>query len=69
MPTYEYTCKNCQYRFEEMQNITAKPLTTCPQCQQEQLQRGPGGGIGLSFQGSGFYITDYVEKPKPKKLD
>ncbi len=39
MPTYEYesespkkSCKHCRERFEVMQSISDKPLTTCPQC-------------------------------------
>lgn len=59
MPTYEYQCKNCDHLFEEFQSITAKPLKKCPACKKMQLQRLIGGGAGLIFKGSGFYITDY----------
>lgn len=66
MPTYSYHCKKCSHALDVMQKITAEPLTLCPECGQEALARGPGGGIGLQFQGSGFYITDYKD-PKPKQ--
>ena len=59
MPTYEYQCKNCDHLFEEFQSITAKPLKKCPECKKMKLQRLIGGGAGLIFKGSGFYITDY----------
>ena len=59
MPTYEYECKNCEHRFDEFQPITAKPLKKCPECGRLKLQRLIGGGAGLLFKGSGFYITDY----------
>jgi putative FmdB family regulatory protein len=59
MPTYDYQCLECRHRFEESQKITADPLTICPQCHKEALRRGPGGGSGLLFKGSGFYINDY----------
>lgn len=62
MPTYEYHCMSCQKNCEILQKITEEPLKTCPHCQENQLRRGPGGGIGLSFSGSGFYITDYGKK-------
>ncbi len=65
MPTYEYQCASCKHQLEAIQKITADPLKVCPQCGQETLQRGPGGGIGLQFKGSGFYITDYAKKPAP----
>ena len=59
MPTYEYQCQNCEHQFEEFQSITAKPLKKCPECKKMKLQRLIGGGAGLIFKGSGFYITDY----------
>ncbi len=60
MPTYAYHCKKCGHALDVMQKITESALKTCPECGQEALQRGPGGGIGLQFQGTGFYITDYA---------
>lgn len=65
MPTYGYRCLNCNHEFEVMQKITEESLKTCPKCDQDKLQRGPGGGIGLSFKGTGFYITDYGSGKKP----
>ena len=60
MPTYEYECTKCSHRFEEYQSITAEPLTACPAegCR-GKVKRLIGGGGGLLFKGSGFYITDY----------
>jgi putative FmdB family regulatory protein len=60
MPTYEYHCKACGHKLEAFQKITDHPLTTCGQCGKDALQRGPGGGIGLSFVGTGWYKTDYA---------
>ncbi len=68
MPTYEYECKECQYRFEEFQKITDKPLSTCPKCK-GQLRRLISGGIGLIFKGSGFYVTDYKKSNLPAKSE
>src|SRR5262245_31556853 len=31
MPTYEYVCEKCGHQFEQVQPISAKALTTCPQ--------------------------------------
>jgi len=66
MPTYEYACAKCGHQFEKNQPISEKPLTICPQdmCGQKRwgkgrVIRGIGGGSGLIFKGSGFYITDY----------
>ena len=60
MPTYDYACKKCGFRFEEFQSIAAAPIEVCPQCQEEAVERILSGGAGLIFKGSGFYITDYA---------
>lgn len=66
MPTYEYMCSKCGHQFEALQSITAPTLTQCPKelCGQKKwgkgrVKRGIGGGAGLLFKGTGFYITDY----------
>jgi putative FmdB family regulatory protein len=66
MPTYEYVCKKCGHRFEQIQSITEKPLKTCPKtaCPRKtwgkgRVLRAISAGGGLLFKGSGFYITDY----------
>ena len=62
MPTYEYLCDDCHFRFEEFQSITADPLKNCPNCG-GSVQKLISSGNGFIFKGSGFYITDY-KKPK-----
>jgi putative FmdB family regulatory protein len=66
MPTYEYVCEKCDHQFEKFQPIADKALAVCPKenCGQRKWGRGKvrrliGGGAGLLFKGSGFYITDY----------
>ena len=59
MPTYAYRCKSCSHEFEELQRITDDPLKICPSCHKPTLVRIIGGGAGLVFKGSGFYLTDY----------
>jgi putative FmdB family regulatory protein len=67
MPTYEYVCPKCGHAFEAFQSMNAAPLTQCPQCKKKGLKRLIGGGAGLIFKGTGFYITDYKNKPVPAK--
>lgn len=66
MPTYEYVCSKCEQEFEKTQSMSEKALTKCPLTVGRQkkkcggrVQRKIGGGAGLIFKGSGFYITDY----------
>ena len=64
MPTYEYICKSCNYELEELQSMSEAPLITCPSCGKDTLARVMGGGGGLIFKGSGFYLTDYKDTKK-----
>ena len=66
MPTYEYECKKCGWKFEVFQNMTDKKLTKCPKCHAQKAKRLIGSGAGIIFKGSGFYATDY-KKSKPSK--
>ena len=67
MPTYEYECRNCGHRFDEFQNMSDDPLEDCPSCAEPALKRLIGGGIGVIFKGSGFYVTDSKSSGSAKK--
>lgn len=51
MPTYEYECTKCGYKFDKFQNITDKPLSICPKCH-KKLRRLIGAGAGIIFKKS-----------------
>lgn len=59
MPTYDYKCDACEHKWEEFQSIKAAPTKKCPSCGKSKAKRLIGGGAGLIFKGSGFYLTDY----------
>ena len=66
MPTYEYECGSCHFRFERKQRFDAKPVAVCPKC------RGKAKRVFHSnpviFKGSGFYTTDSRKGvPEPGK--
>ncbi|MGQ0666485.1 MAG: FmdB family zinc ribbon protein [Nitrospiraceae bacterium] len=63
MPTYEYLCQDCSYRFELKQSINDDPVATCAQCGKSvsRIISAPA----IMFKGSGWYVTDYSEKMKP----
>jgi putative FmdB family regulatory protein len=48
--------------MEVFQAMKDAPLALCPACKRRTLKRQVGGGAGLIFKGSGFYITDYKKK-------
>jgi len=60
MPNYEYLCKKCGHRFEQIRKFSDKHRKKCPEC----------GGVlelvisapAVQFKGSGWYVTDYPKK-------
>jgi putative FmdB family regulatory protein len=60
MPLYEYLCKKCGHRFEEIKKFSDKQPTKCPKCGGviEQVISAPA----VQFKGSGWYVTDYAKK-------
>ena len=61
MPTYDYICTDCNYKFEHFQSMNDEPIRICPNCGQT-VRRLISGGTGLIFKGSGYYLTDYKRK-------
>lgn len=61
MPTYVYRRPDGT-TFEVTQRISEDALTVDPETG-EPVERVIGGGAGLIFKGTGFYVTDYVRKP------
>ncbi len=57
MPTYEYLCERCGFRFERFQRITEDPISQCPRCQ--GAVHRVFYPVSIMFKGRGFYSTDY----------
>ena len=66
MPTYEYVCETCGKEFELFQSMKDEALKSCTCGKEGKVQRKIGGGAGLIFKGTGFYITDYKKKSGSK---
>ncbi len=62
MPTYEYQCQTCGYRFEKFQSFSEEPLKECPQC--GEAIKKVISPVGIVFKGSGWYINDSKKKGK-----
>jgi putative FmdB family regulatory protein len=57
LPTYEYECPDCSFRFELRRSFTENSPVSCPQCGCDaQLVFSP---VPIIFKGSGFYSTDH----------
>ena len=56
MPTYEYECTKCGYRFDAFQNMNDAHLKSCPKCK-KGLKRLIGSGSGIIFKEKKKEIT------------
>lgn len=65
MPIYEYKCGACGHQFESIQKMTDQPLTDCPVCHQNHLQKLVSAA-GFQLKGTGWYATDFKNKGKPE---
>ncbi len=65
MPIYEYECAACGHHMEAFQTMSEPALTKCPTCQQAALQKLISAS-GFQLKGTGWYVTDYRDKAKPK---
>lgn len=67
MPLYEYQCTKCGERIEIIQKLSDPPYSHCPKCGSDmrKLISSPA----IQFKGSGFYKTDYANKPAESKSD
>lgn len=68
MPIYEYQCKSCGHKLEALQKFSDAPLTECPNCNQQELQKLISAS-GFQLKGTGWYATDYTNKGKPPKSE
>jgi putative FmdB family regulatory protein len=67
MPIYEYACGACGHELEELQKMSDAPLTTCPACGKDELQKLVSAA-GFRLKGSGWYETDFkTKKAEPPK--
>ena len=65
MPIYEYACTSCDHRLEVIQRMSDAPLRDCPACNTPSLKKLISAA-GFRLKGSGWYATDFKDKPKPK---
>ncbi len=68
MPIYEYQCTACGYKTDILQKFSDPPETHCPHCNQDALHKNITAP-SFHLAGSGWYATDYKDKPAPAKFD
>lgn len=63
MPIYAYACSACGEQQDAMQKISDAPLTICPACGKDTFTKQLSAP-GFQLKGSGYYATDFKDKPK-----
>jgi putative FmdB family regulatory protein len=58
MPIYEYACQACGHELEANQRFSEAPLTKCPSCSQDKLERLVSRS-SFALKGSGWYADGY----------
>ena len=64
MPIYEYRCAECGAEKEILQKISDAPLKDCPECGKPAMSKLVSAA-GFQLKGTGWYVTDFRDKPKP----
>jgi len=52
LPTYEYMCSICDYKFEVFHGMTAETLVDCPRCHESSLIKLIGMGSCVIIKGT-----------------
>lgn len=65
MPIYEYKCSSCGAQKDVMQKLSDTPLTQCPECGKATFSKQLSAA-GFQLKGSGYYATDFKDKPASK---
>ena len=68
MPIYEYLCNSCGVRKEHIQKMSDAPITTCPACGSTEYVKLISAA-GFQLKGSGWYVTDFKNKPATAKSE
>jgi putative FmdB family regulatory protein len=66
MPIYEYECQNCKFYTEVIQKISDAPLTKCPSCGKEKLQKLISAPV-FRLKGAGWYETDFKSEKEARR--
>ena len=66
MPTYEYVCLECEYRFEELQDIHDKHIDKCPECKGKVKRLVSCNAVCVTYVGKELYEKEI--QPEAKKI-
>lgn len=66
MPTYEYICLECEYKFEKLQNINDELISKCPKCDGKSKRLVSHNAVCVTCVGKELYEKEIL--PEAKKI-
>lgn len=65
MPIYEYECSACHHAFDVLQKMSDDAIKQCTECNKDTAVKLVSAA-GFQLKGTGWYETDFKDKPKAK---
>ena len=66
MPLYEFQCSNCEHQEDVIGKLSDDSIMICPACKNKTFKKQLSAPH-FKLKGSGWYETDFKNKPKTKK--
>ena len=65
MPLYDFLCSNCEHQDEVIAKLSDGSIMVCPVCKNKTFKKQLSAPH-FKLKGSGWYETDFKNKPKTK---
>ena len=66
MPIYEFICEDCNYKEDLIRKISEPTTISCSKCNGQNFVKQVSAP-NFKLKGSGWYETDFKNKPKETK--
>ena len=68
MAIYEFMCSECSHQDDLIRKMDDSSVTICPQCKKNTFAKQLSAP-NFQLSGSGWYATDFKNKPTAKQSD
>ena len=68
MAIYEFLCSECSYQDDLIRKMDDVSVIICPKCKKNSFSKQVSAA-NFQLSGSGWYATDFKNKPSSKQAD
>jgi len=68
MAIYEFLCSECDHQDDLIRKMDDSSVTICPICKKNTFAKQVSAA-NFQLSGSGWYVTDFKNKPTAKQAD